>query len=89
MKKMNKLKLSIAALGLIALLSGCVTAPGPTVRETRAAVYHPQKVLAVGYGAIGGNSSQYTMGQQKLMAMRAARVDASHSSPSARSASCG
>lgn len=79
MKKMNKLKLSIATVGLTALLSGCVTAPGPcctAVRETRAAVYQPQKVLAVGYGAIGGNSSQYTMGQQKLMTMRAARVDA-------------
>jgi outer membrane protein FlgP len=31
--------------------------------------------LAVGYGALG-NYSQYTTGQQKLMAMRAAQVDA-------------
>ena len=35
----------------------------------------PSKLVAVGYGAVG-NYSQYTQGQQKLMAMRAAQVDA-------------
>ena len=35
----------------------------------------PRKLTAVGYGAIG-NYAQYTVGQQKLMAMRAAQVDA-------------
>ena len=35
----------------------------------------PRKLTAVGYGAIG-NYGQYTTGQQKLMAMRAAQVDA-------------
>lgn len=35
----------------------------------------PSKLVAVGYGAVG-NYSQYTHGQQKLMAMRAAQVDA-------------
>jgi hypothetical protein len=35
----------------------------------------PVKLLAVGYGAIG-IYSQYSNGQQKLMAMRAAQVDA-------------
>jgi hypothetical protein len=38
--------------------------------------FAPGKVLAVGYGAIGIHSSQLTAGQQRLMAMRAARVDA-------------
>ncbi|MBK7001368.1 MAG: LPP20 family lipoprotein [Rhodoferax sp.] len=32
--------------------------------------------MAVGYGSVGGSNSQYTVGQQKVMAMRAARVDA-------------
>lgn len=36
----------------------------------------PQKILAVGYGAMGIYSSQLTAGQQRLMAMRAARLDA-------------
>ena len=35
----------------------------------------PRKLTAVGYGAIG-NYAQYSTGQQKLMAMRAAQVDA-------------
>lgn len=39
-------------------------------------VYTSQKVLAVGYGTIPGQHSQYTIGQQKLMAIRAAKVDA-------------
>lgn len=41
----------------------------------RATATAPVKLLAVGYGAPGTNS-QYTPGQQKLMAMRAAQVDA-------------
>jgi hypothetical protein len=41
---------------------------------TRGAVL-PAKLQAVGYGA-PGSYSQYTHGQQKLMAMRAAQVDA-------------
>ena len=39
------------------------------------AVVTPRKLTAVGYGAVG-NYAQYTVGQQKLMAMRAAQVDA-------------
>lgn len=41
----------------------------------RSAVMTPTKLSAVGYGAPGAYT-QYTHGQQKLMAMRAAQVDA-------------
>lgn len=63
------------------LLSGCSTVPCCTApREVRVlptqSIPQPQKILAVGYGAMGGNQSHLTPGQQKLMAMRAARVDA-------------
>jgi hypothetical protein len=45
------------------------TSPGQGAVET------PNKFLAVGYGS-QNSYSQYTAGQQKLMAMRAAQVDA-------------
>lgn len=76
---MNKIKLATLGVAMSILLSGCTSVPGPccmNVAAPRPAVLAPQKVLAVGYGALGSTSSQYTLGQQKLMAMRAARVDA-------------
>ncbi len=50
----------------------CLSRSTPATPAVTAA---PTKILAVGYGA-PGNSTQYTPGQQKLMAMRAAQVDA-------------
>ena len=46
--------------------------PSPPLRTAVAA---PTKLIALGYGA-PGSFPQYTPGQQKLMAMRAAQVDA-------------
>ena len=43
--------------------------------EATAPLPAPARLLAVGYGA-QGNYSQYSHGQQQLMAMRAAQVDA-------------
>lgn len=75
---------------LAALLSGCATQQpccAMTVQSTcstntcqastalQSAAQAPTKLLAVGYGAVG-SYSQYTHAQQKLMAMRAAQVDA-------------
>lgn len=51
------------------LISNCSTLPKPSV------VASPTKLTAVGYGAISGYG-QYNQAQQKLMAMRAAQVDA-------------
>lgn len=78
---MNKIGVYAAGIAMAALLSGCTTAPcciAPSIASAPGApaTFQGHKFLAVGYGAIGGNSSQYTVGQQKLMAMRAARVDA-------------
>jgi hypothetical protein len=55
------------------ILGGCATCctnipPSPLVAT-------PNKIQATGYGSQGG-FTQYTSGQQKLMAMRAAEVDA-------------
>lgn len=57
-----------------AVLAGCATPccvgvpPSPLVAT-------PSKITVTGYGNTG-SYSQYTVGQQKLMAMRAAQVDA-------------
>lgn len=48
---------------------------GEVACPPRGAPAVPVKLSAVGYGA-PGNYAQYTPGQQKLMAMRAAQVDA-------------
>lgn len=53
----------------------CSLAFGDCGAIPRPAVVTPTKFLAVGYGATGAYP-QYTPGQQKLMAMRAAQVDA-------------
>lgn len=65
----------IALIGAAAIsLSGCATnccvgvPPAPVVAT-------PTKIQAVGYGS-QASYTQYTSGQQKLMAMRAAEVDA-------------
>lgn len=76
---MTKAQLALLGLGLPLLLAGCTTVYNPccsTARDLRPAVFASQKITAVGYGAVGGINSQYTSGQQKLLAMRAARVDA-------------
>lgn len=78
---MNKFKMIAVAVGAAVLFSGCANTCCIPVRESVAVVpvqtsFQPKRVLAVGYGAVGGSNSQYTMGQQKLMAMRAAQVDA-------------
>ncbi|MDR2625494.1 MAG: LPP20 family lipoprotein [Zoogloeaceae bacterium] len=76
----------------VALVAGCanpccqrVSRPEPCCTEAEIVVpvapvvavpaETPTKFLAVGYGSQGGYS-QYTAGQQKLMAMRAAQIDA-------------
>lgn len=74
---MNKFRMGAFVIGAMTLLSACAVTPNNccgVVRESSA--FQTQRFLAVGYGATGGNASQYTLGQQKLMAMRAARVDA-------------
>lgn len=66
--------LQYAIIGATAIgLGGCSTCctnipPSPLVAT-------PNKIQATGYGSQGGYA-QYTAGQQKLMAMRAAEVDA-------------
>jgi hypothetical protein len=45
------------------------------VSTTYGAVETPKNILAIGYGS-PSSYAQYTVGQQKLMAMRAARIDA-------------
>ena len=55
--------------------SGAACACAGAACSSRITQAAPVKLLAVGYGALG-NYSQYTTGQQKLMAMRAAQVDA-------------
>ena len=58
--------------------SESATAPracGQSTPPLRSAVATPTKLTALGYGA-PGSFPQYTPGQQKLMAMRAAQVDA-------------
>lgn len=86
------LKLIGFSLGVVftAFLSGCATQPSCCTTTTQttctvntcqtsaalqATTQGPTKLLAVGYGAVG-SYSQYTHAQQKLMAMRAAQVDA-------------
>ena len=54
-------------------VTSCTT--GTCATPTRPAVATPTKLTAVGYGN-PGTYAQYTPGQQKLMAMRAAQVDA-------------
>jgi len=70
---MKKFTCSVFVIGTLALLSACVAVPNTTAVP---ASFQAYKILAVGYGAMGGGSSTYTVGQQKLMAMRAARIDA-------------
>lgn len=63
-----------ASIGAV-ILSAC--APCCTVvQETGHPPFQAQKFQAVGYGAMGGSNSAHTVGQQKLMAIRAATVDA-------------
>lgn len=69
------------------VLAGCSTTPCCSVTTTQTTVSGPcgttacptpvvaQKILATGYGNTG-SYNQYTTGQAKLMAMRAAKVDA-------------
>lgn len=82
----------LAAALCLSFLSGCAVQPccsnnfvspatsvppvcvGPTC-EPRTLIAAPTKLRAVGYGSTGGYT-QYTHAQQKLMAMRAAQVDA-------------
>jgi hypothetical protein len=52
-----------------------VTTPLAPVPSVRGTVENPAKFMAVGYGS-QGSYTQYNIGQQKLMAMRAAQVDA-------------
>ena len=88
-KRMKNHTLPVILLGMF--LGGCSCVPvstapacqpspvASTVRmpaPVESATYTSQKILAVGYGAMGGAQSQYTVGQQKLMAIRAAKVDA-------------
>lgn len=73
---MNRMFSLAAALSCAALLSACMVMPHQHGGVTAPGAYAPQRFVAVGYGAMGGNYSQYTPAQQKLMAMRAARVDA-------------
>lgn len=73
----KKLTLSVFAAALVGLVSGCASTCGPGIcGVAEATAPPPAKLMAVGYGAMGGHNSQYTLGQQKLMAMRAARIDA-------------
>lgn len=53
----------------------CPVVPVATVAPVVPVMPTAQKVQATGYGNIG-NFSQYTQGQAKLMAIRAAKVDA-------------
>lgn len=80
----------LSALGLT-LLAGCAIQPWPATQAStaspascghsacaatsRALVATPTRLTAIGYGNPGAYA-QYTPGQQKLMAMRAAQVDA-------------
>lgn len=76
---MKKTKTLAFCAAIAAAVSGCTVIPNACCQSGAGVVggvYQPTKFMAVGYGAVGGNSSQYTFGQQKLMAMRAARVDA-------------
>lgn len=61
--------LSLAA----ATLTGCAVTP--CCAPPTPLVASPAKILATGYGS-PASYSQYTAGQQKLMAMRAAQMDA-------------
>lgn len=72
---------TVASISL-ALLGGCtsvaVTQPQQTAPQSLLAVpvpVQPIKVVATGHGSIS-NYGQHNGGQQKLMAMRAARLDA-------------
>lgn len=73
MNKKTILSVATAAVA-VACLSGCATYVVETGNASTSP--SPSRIQAVGYGAMGGHNSQYTLGQQKLMAMRAARVDA-------------
>ena len=55
--------------------ANCVTAGTSCGVPVRAVAPAPIKFSAVGYGSMG-SYPQYTTGQQKMMAMRAAQVDA-------------
>ena len=57
------------------ITANCVSAGNSCVGPTRTIATAPVKFLAVGYGS-AGSYPQYTAGQQKVMAMRAAQVDA-------------
>ncbi len=59
---------------LVLVLSACTTIlPPPVVVAPRPV---PTKFVATGQGGIGGFGQQMSAGQQKLMAMRAAKLDA-------------
>lgn len=61
-------------LGSIVMFSGCATTSVPLDAEAQVS---PRiiKLTAVGYGA-GGSFENYSVGQKKLMAMRASKLDA-------------
>lgn len=87
MSLVSALRLPLAAVAAALALAGCATnnigcqqpaspAAAPAVQPAdRIAYVAPIKLLAVGYGSPGAYS-QYTHAQQKLMAIRAAQVDA-------------
>ncbi len=56
-------------------LSGCATPCCDATTQTSPAVASPRKITAIGHGS-SGNYGQYGAGQQRLMATRAAQVDA-------------
>lgn len=71
---------SILAVSILIFISGCAVYPccsGPQLVAAGpgAAVFSPSKLTAVGYGS-PANYQQYTAGQAKLMAIRAAQLDA-------------
>ena len=55
--------------------ANCVSAGNSCIGPARVIAATPIKFLAAGYGS-AGSYPQYTAGQQKMMAMRAAQVDA-------------
>lgn len=57
------------------ILGGCATPCCPPGLPPSPLVASPAKLTAVGYGNMGAYS-QYTQGQRKLMAIRAAQIDA-------------
>ena len=74
--KLNKFLLAALALPAM-LIGGCAHyEPAVTMGGVPSIVADPIKIQAVGYGSPGNFNSLYTAAQAKLMAMRAAKIDA-------------